>query len=127
MHDYVFHSNFLLFSYSTFGAYFMNLGVFNVIHKSGFYILNIQHILRGFPGGPAVKNQSAKTREAGFVLEPERSPGGGNGNSLQYSSLGNLIDRKAWQAIVHAVAKREARFSEKTIATTFYKLINTDK
>ena len=47
MHAYVFHSNFLLFSYSTFGAYFMNLGVFNVIHKSGFYNLNSFNISLG--------------------------------------------------------------------------------
>ena len=31
----------------------------------------------------------------------EDPPGGGNGNLLQYSCLGNLIDRGAWQAIVH--------------------------
>ena len=34
-----------------------------------------------------------------------RSPGGGNGNPLQYSCLKNSMDRRAWQAAVHAVAK----------------------
>ena len=34
-----------------------------------------------------------------------RSPGGGHGNSLQYSCLENLMDRGAWQAIVHRVPK----------------------
>ena len=34
-----------------------------------------------------------------------RSPGEGNGNPLQYSCLGNSIDRGAWRATVHGVAK----------------------
>ena len=37
-----------------------------------------------------------------------RSPGGGHGNPLQYSSLGNSMDRGAWWAIVHALAKYQA-------------------
>ena len=36
-----------------------------------------------------------------MILESGRSPGGGNGNLLQYSYLGNLTDRGAWWAIVH--------------------------
>ena len=34
-----------------------------------------------------------------------RSPGGGNGNALQYSCLGNPMDRGTWQATVHGVTK----------------------
>ena len=40
----------------------------------------------------------------GLVSESGRSPGGGNGNALQYSCLGNPMDRGAWRAIVHGVA-----------------------
>ena len=36
-----------------------------------------------------------------------RSPGAGNGNPLQYYCLGNLMDRGAWQAIVHGVTKSQ--------------------
>ena len=42
----------------------------------------------GFPGGSAVKNLPANagdTRDMGLILGLERSPGGGNGNALQYS------------------------------------------
>ena len=42
----------------------------------------------------------------GLITGSERSPGGGNGNPLQYSCLGNLMDRGAWQATIHGVAKR---------------------
>ena len=41
----------------------------------------------------------------GFIPGSGRSPGEGNGNPLQYSCLGNPMDRGAWQAIVHGVAK----------------------
>ena len=54
------------------------------------------------------KNPPANTGEAGDVgLIPGSgiSPGEGNGNRLQYSCLENLIDRGAWRAIVHRVAK----------------------
>ena len=43
-----------------------------------------------------------------------RSPGGGNGNSLQYSCLGNPMDGGDWWATVHGVPKSRTRFSDKT-------------
>ena len=55
-----------------------------------------------------VKNPSASAGDAGdrgSIPESERSPGGGNGNPLQYSCLKNPTDRGAWQATVHGVAK----------------------
>ena len=43
--------------------------------------------------------------DAGFVPGLGRSSGVGNGNPLQYSYLGNPIDREAWWAVVHRIAK----------------------
>ena len=43
----------------------------------------------------------------GSIPEMRRSPGRGNGNSLQYACLGNLTDRGAWQATVHGMAKSQ--------------------
>ena len=43
--------------------------------------------------------------DLGLILGLGRSPGGGHGNPLQASSLENPMDRGAWQAIVHEVAK----------------------
>ena len=51
------------------------------------------------------KNLSANAGDAGSIPGLGRSPGGGNGNLLQYSCLGNSMDRGAWQAIVHGLAK----------------------
>ena len=56
----------------------------------------------------AVKNQSAdagNARDVGPIPGLGRSPGGGNGNPLPYSCLENLMDRGAWLATVHGVAK----------------------
>ena len=52
-----------------------------------------------------VKNLPGSAGDAGSIPESGRSPGGGNSNPLQYSCLGNPIDREAWQATVHDVAK----------------------
>ena len=48
---------------------------------------------------------NAEVRDMGFIPGSGRSPGGGNGKSLQYSCLENPVDRGAWQAIVHRVAR----------------------
>ena len=62
----------------------------------------------GFPVGSVVKNSLTKTvasGDVGSVPGLGRSPGGGNGNSLQYSCLENSRDRGAWWATVHGVAE----------------------
>ena len=55
-----------------------------------------------------VKNPPAKTgdvRDLGSIPGLGRSPGEGNGNSLQYSCLENPMDRGAWQATVHGITE----------------------
>ena len=57
-----------------------------------------------------VKNPPAiagDIRGTGSIPRSGRSPGGGNGRSLQYSCLGNPMDRGAWRATVHGVAERQ--------------------
>ena len=44
-------------------------------------------------------------RDTDSIPESGRSPGRGNGNPLQYSCLENPMDREAWRATVHGVAK----------------------
>ena len=60
--------------------------------------------LLGLPGDPVVKNPFANAGDMGLIPGSGRSPGVGNGNSLQYSCLENSMDRGAIQAIVHTVA-----------------------
>ena len=52
-----------------------------------------------------VKNPPANAGDVGLIPGSGRSPGEGNGIPLQYSCLGNPMDREAWWAIVHGVAK----------------------
>ena len=51
------------------------------------------------------------TRDVGLTSGWGRAPGEGNGNTLQYSCLGNPMDREAWWTIVHGVAKRRTQQS----------------
>ena len=60
---------------------------------------------RGFPGGTVVKNLPANAGNMGSIPGSGRSHGEGNGNPLQYSSLGNPMDGGAWQATVHEIVK----------------------
>ena len=57
----------------------------------------------------AVKNPSANAGDMGLIPALGRSPGGGHGNPLQYSCLENPIDRGAWWAMVHRIAKSRTR------------------
>ena len=60
---------------------------------------------QGFPGGSRVKNLPANAEDMSLIPGLGRSPGEGNGNPLQYSCLGNPMDRGAWQATVHGATK----------------------
>ena len=51
------------------------------------------------------KDQPANEHDASSISESGKSPGEGNGNSFQYSFLGNPTDRGAWQATVHGFTK----------------------
>ena len=73
--------------------------------------IKVQHWLLLFlfafwlPKWLSVKNPPANTGDGGSIPGLGRSPEGGNGNSLQYSCLNNLMDWVAWQATVHGVAE----------------------
>jgi len=62
-----------------------------------------------FSGGSASKESACDTGDWGSIPESGRSPGGGNGNPLQYSCLENPMDRGAWWAVVHRIAKSRTR------------------
>ena len=59
----------------------------------------------GFPGGSVEKTSPANAGDLSSIPGSERSPGEGNGNPLQYSCLGNPMDRRAWPATDHGVAR----------------------
>ena len=62
-----------------------------------------------------VKNVPAnagEARDTGLIPRSGRSPGVGNGNPLQYPCLENFMDRGAWWATVHGVAKSATRLRD---------------
>ena len=67
--------------------------------------------LWGFPCGSASQESTCNAGNLGLIPGSGRSPGGGNGNPLQYFYLENLIDWGAWRAIVHRVKKSRTQLS----------------
>ena len=66
----------------------------------------------GDPGGASGEEparQCRRHRDVGLIPESGRFPGGGHGDPLQYSCLKNPMDRGAWRATVHRVAKSQTR------------------
>ena len=72
------------------------------------FFLNVD--LCSFPGGPDGKDSACNAGDLGSIPGSVRSPGG-DGNPLQCSSLKNPMDRGAWWAAVHGVAKGRTRLS----------------
>ena len=63
--------------------------------------------IKGFPGSSDGKKKSTCNEgDLGSIPRLGRCPGEGNGCALQYSGLDNSMDRGAWQATAHRVAKR---------------------
>ena len=67
----------------------------------------------GFPSGSEVKPSACNAGDMGSTPGLGRSPGEGNGNSLQYSCLENPTNGRAWWATVHGVAKSQTRLSDR--------------
>ena len=69
-----------------------------------------------FPGGSEVKASACNAGDLGSIPGSGRSPGEGDGNPLQYSYLENPMDRGAWCATIHGVAKSWTRLSNFTFS-----------
>ena len=61
--------------------------------------------MKGLPRWHSGKESACQAGDMGLILGQGRSPGEGNGNSYQYSCLGNPMNRGAQQATVHGVSK----------------------
>ena len=72
---------------------------------------NTQESLWGFSGGSDDKESASNVGDPGSIPESGRSPREGNGYPLQYSCLENSMDRGAWWATVHGVAKSQTQLS----------------
>ena len=69
----------------------------------------------GFLGDSEIKDSTCNAGDTSFILGWGRCPGKGNGNPLQYSCLGNLMDRGAWWATVLGVEKESDTTEQLTL------------
>ena len=84
--------------------------IYNIVLVSGVQKTDSVMYKWAFQVVLVVKNPNANAgniRDTGLIPGSGRSHGGGNGNLLQYSCLENPMDRGAWQAKVHGVAKSQ--------------------
>ena len=84
------------------------MGAVTVVNGSTWPVL-------GFPDGSAGKGTTCNagdTGDVGLIPGSERSSGEGNGNRLRYICQENLMDREAWWAAVHGVAKSLPQLSD---------------
>ena len=76
-----------------------------VLSMISIFSLSIYKTHQSYPVVSAIKNSPANAGDMGSIPGPGRSSGKGKGNPLQYSCLENPMERGAWQATVHGVAK----------------------
>ena len=76
------------------------------------YLFSFCSIAFGFPGGSDGKESTCNAGDLGSIPGLGRSPGGGHGNPLQYSCLGNPMDRGAWRATGHGIPKNQIGLSD---------------
>ena len=74
-------------------------------------ILQAACIITGLPGGASGKESACNAEDPGSIPGLGRSPEEENGYPLQYSCLENSMDRGAWWARVHGVAKGQTQLS----------------
>ena len=80
-----------------------------------FYKFTFKYSREGFLDGSVGKESACNTRDTGdgdLIPGLGRSPGGGNGNPLQYSSLENPMDRGAWMATILGVTNSQTQLSK---------------
>ena len=75
-------------------SFFLSLSLSIYIYM--YMYTHIVFLVRGFPGGLVDKEYAFSAGELGLIPGLGRSPGERNGNPLQYSCLGNPMEREAW-------------------------------
>ena len=85
----------------------LGIGASTCLLRASIHSAHVGHLLRvySFPGDSDDKESACDVGDRGLIPGSGKSSGEGNGNPLQYSCLGNSMDRGAWQATVHGVTK----------------------
>ena len=94
----------------------------SALFKSGCWLAQIGDVytVNDFPGGSEGKVSARNVGDLGLITGSGRSPGEGNDNLLQYSSLENPMGGEAWQATIHGVEKSWTQLSNFTFTFFLY-------
>ena len=84
----------------------------NDFHFTSFLIFKLQLLFMGFRGGSDSKEFACYAEDLGSIPGLRRSPGGGHGNTLQYSCQENPMDRGAWWTMVRRVLKSQTQLEQ---------------
>ena len=85
--------------------YSITRSIFTVLKFLSSLVASREAIWKGFLGGSEGKEYTCSAGDLGLILVSGTSPGEANGNPLQYPSLGNPMDRRAWWATVRGVVR----------------------
>ena len=77
--------------------------------RKDFILKSVKYRYEGSPGSSVVKDLPGNAGDSSLI---GKIPGEGNGNPLQYSCLGNPMDRGAWYAAVHRVTELDTTSNE---------------
>ena len=102
------------FTHLSIGLFFIIESTLYILDTYYLFIICIKNVFSefvDFPGGSDGKESACRAGDPGWILGLGRSPGEGNSNPLQYSCLGNLMDRSAWQATALRVTKSRTRLT----------------
>ena len=90
-----------------------------------FHLYEVAKVIKGIPGVSVVKNLP-NVADAGSVPGSGRSPGGGNGNPIQYSCLENSMGKEVWWATVYGVTKSWTLLSHRAHSLRVIKFIKAE-
>ena len=79
--------------------------------SESFMETDLKCLKKGFPGDSGRKDSVYSAGDLGSIPGSGRSPGEGNGITLQYSCLGDSMDRGTWQATVQGISKSQKQLS----------------
>ena len=89
----------------------MTINLLTIIMVNFIIFIITYMALLGFPGGSDGKKSACNAGDLVLIPGWRRSPGEGNGNLLQYPFLESSMERGAWWATIHRVAKSQIQLS----------------
>ena len=112
---------------SQFGKFFNFTKNFMLVVKMKHCKIWMSKLRKGFPRSSIGKESACNAGDLGSIPGSGRYPGEGNGYPLQYSCLGNPVEKGVWWAAVHGITESWTQFSDYTTTTKLRKFLSSVK